>query len=102
MDTVRNTGRIVNIDLSARNEHSRGGLGLLVVFLPARVAGVHGDKNTESGLDDYVASFENDALVVSLQRLLDCHDLLAHHGQHLCFRTNRSEGWTDERTAIYA
>lgn len=55
----------------------------LFVILPARVAGVHGDKNPEAGLDDDVASFENYALVVSLQRLLDCHDLLAHHGQHL-------------------
>ena len=75
--------RYFNNDRNARKEHSRGRVGLLI--LPARVAGIHGDKDTEAGLDDDVASFEYDALVVSLQRLLDCHDLLAHHREHLVF-----------------
>ncbi len=51
--------------------------------LPARVSGVHGDEDPEAGLDDDVTAHKRDARVVSLQGLLDSHDLLAHHGQHL-------------------
>ena len=50
---------------------------------PSRVSGVHGDEDPEAGLDDDVAAHERNTRVVALEGLLDGHDLLTHHGQHL-------------------
>ena len=73
------------------------GIGLSIftrnhVHLPASVARIHGDEDPEAGLDDDVAPLEDNALIVSLQRLLDRHYLLAHHRQHLCVRDKHSIG----------
>ncbi len=51
--------------------------------LPARVHGVHRHEHPEAGLGDDVAAHQRDAPVVSLEGLLDSHDLLAQHRQNL-------------------
>lgn len=59
---------------------------------PARVAGVHRDKDPEAGFHQDVAAFEAYPRVVRLQGLLDRHHLLPHHGEHLRKATGKDSG----------
>lgn len=76
-----------------------------VAFIPARVAGVHGNEHPKAGLDHNVTAFERNARVVSFQCLLDRHNLLAYNGKHLC-RLNREkvecEGGVNNAVHLYS